>query len=286
MVLVVESKFLVIRLWDHICFNRRNSFFYIVVDMPNGFPLVGSFPYFKGTSYYYWPPRSNVGPMPNASLVHIFPMAPLGGGSTPPRGDSGLLKNKIWSFKGRRLYFRNHRKGNVGQSLAEPNGTSNGPWSEPPRGGSPTRPPWGGPPSGPHGGPLKRRFPCNLCYPLPILVAILALTLITPPLTKKVLLYPRYGIGFDLDVHIWVFRKAINASGKWNNVDIINLFYLILCDDIFWIGGKCHAKSPKLCFWWIRSYFLQTLLKGSKKRTSLHGALHVIKQKVDEKVEV
>ncbi len=54
----------------------------------------------------------------------------------------------------------------------------------------------------------------------------------------------------------------------------------------FWMGGKFHAKSPKLCFWWIGSYFLQTLLKGSKKQTSLHGALHVIKQKVDEKVEV
>ncbi len=32
-----------------------------------------------------------MGPMPNASLVHIFPMAPLGGGSGPPRGGSGLF---------------------------------------------------------------------------------------------------------------------------------------------------------------------------------------------------
>jgi hypothetical protein len=67
----------------------------IVVDMPNGFPFVGSSPYLKGTSYYYWPPRSNVGPMPNASLVHISPMASLGGGNGPPRGGSGLLKNNI-----------------------------------------------------------------------------------------------------------------------------------------------------------------------------------------------
>jgi hypothetical protein len=156
---------------------------------------------------------------------------------------------------GRRLYFRIHRKGNVGQSLANPNGTSNGPWSEPPRGGSP---------SGPLGGPLKRRFSHNLCYPLPTLVAILALTLITPLVTKKVLLYPRYVIGFDLDVHIWVFRKAINASGKWNNVDIINLLYLTLCDDIFEWGGKCHAKSPKLCFWWIGSYFCKHYWKVQK----------------------
>jgi hypothetical protein len=124
--------------------------------------------------------------MSNASLVHITPMAPLGGGSGLPRGGSGLLKNNIWSFKRRRSYFTSHRKGSVGQSLADPNGTSNGPWSEPPKGGSPSGPPWGGPPSGPPGGPLKRRFPCNLCYPLPILVAILAPTLITPPLTKKV----------------------------------------------------------------------------------------------------
>jgi hypothetical protein len=65
--------------------------------------------------------------MSNASLVHITPMAPLGGGSGLPRGGSGLLKNNIWSFKGRRSYFRSHRKGSVGQSLADPNGTSNGP---------------------------------------------------------------------------------------------------------------------------------------------------------------
>jgi hypothetical protein len=141
--------------------HRGIPFVLIVVDMPNGFPFVGSFPYLKGTSYYYWPPRSNVGPMPNARLVHISPMAPLGSGSGPPRGGSGLLKNNIWSCKGRRLHFR---KGNVGQSLAKRNGTSSGPRSEPPRGGSPNGPPWGGPPSGPHGGPLKRRFPCNLCY--------------------------------------------------------------------------------------------------------------------------
>jgi hypothetical protein len=143
--------------------------------------------------------------MPNASLVHIFPMAPLGGGSGPPRGGSGLLLNNIWSFKGRRLHFKSHRKGGVGQSLVDPNGTSNGPWSEPPRGGSPSGPPWGGPPSGPPSGPLKRIFPCNLCYPLPTLVAILALTSITPPLSRKVLLYPIYVLGFDHDVHILGF---------------------------------------------------------------------------------
>jgi hypothetical protein len=79
--------------------------------------------------------------MPNASLVHISPMAPSRGGSGPPRGSSGLLKNNIWSFKGRRLHFKNHRKGGVGQSLADSNGTSNGPQSEPPRGGSLSGPP-------------------------------------------------------------------------------------------------------------------------------------------------
>jgi hypothetical protein len=186
--------------------------------------------------------------MPNASLVHIFGMAPLGGGSGPLGGGRGLLINNIWSFKGRRLYFRSHRKGNVGQSLANPNGTSNGPWNEPPRGGSPSGPPWGGPPSGPPGGPLKTRFPCNLCYPLLILVTILALTLITSPLTKKVLLYPSYVIGFDLDVHFWVFRKVINASGKWNNVDIINLFYLTLWDDIFGWGENVLKSHPNCVF--------------------------------------
>jgi hypothetical protein len=63
-----------------------------------------------------------------------------------------------------------------------------------------------------------------------------------------VLLYPRYVIGFDLDVHIWVFRKAINASGKWNNVDIINLLYLTLCDDIFEWGENVMQSHPNCVF--------------------------------------
>ncbi len=149
--------------------------------------------------------------------------------------------------------------------MANPNGTSNGPWSEPPRGGSPSGPPWGGPPSGPPGGPLKRRFHCNLCYPLPTLVAILALTLITPPITKKVLLYLRYVIGFDLDVHIWVFRKAINASGKWNNVDIINLFYLTLCDDIFEWGENVMQSNPNCVFAELEVFFCKHYIEKFKK---------------------
>jgi hypothetical protein len=51
--------------------------------------------------------------MPNASLVHMSPMAPLGGNIEPPRGGSGLLKNNTWSFKGRRSHFKKHRKGDV-----------------------------------------------------------------------------------------------------------------------------------------------------------------------------
>jgi hypothetical protein len=49
--------------------------------------------------------------------------------------------------------------------------------------------------------------------------------------------------------------------------------------------GKMSCKVTQIVFLTNWSYFLQTLLKGSKKQTSLHGALHVIKQKVDEKVE-
>ncbi len=95
------------------------------------------------------------------------------------------------------------------------------------------------------------------------------------------LLYPRYIIGFDLDVHIWVFRKAVNASGKWNNVDIINLFYLTLCDDIFEWGENVMQSNPNCVFVELEVFFANTILKGSKKWTSLHGALHAIKQKVE-----
>ncbi len=143
--------------------------------------------------------------------------------------------------------------------MAKLDGTSNRPRSEPPRHGSPSGPPWGGPPSGPPGGPLKRRFPCNLCYALLTLVGILALTSITPPLSIKVLLYPIYVLGFGPDVHIWVFKKAINASGKWNNVDIINLFYLTLCDDIFEWGGNVMQNHPNCVFDKLEVNFANTI---------------------------
>jgi hypothetical protein len=46
----------------------------------------------------------------------------------------------------------------------------------------------------------------------------------------------------------WVFRNVIYASGKWNNVDIINLFYLILCDDIFEWGENVVQSHPNCVF--------------------------------------
>ncbi len=47
---------------------------------------------------------------------------------------------------------------------------------------------------------------------------------------------------------------------------------------------SCKVAHIEFLMNW--KFFWQTLLKGSKKRKSLHGALHVIKEKVDEKVEV
>jgi hypothetical protein len=52
-------------------------------------------------------------------------------------------------------------------------------------------------------------------------------------------------------------------------------------------GGKMSCKVTQIVFllnW--KFFFANTILKSSKKWTSLHGALHIIKQKVDEKVEV
>jgi hypothetical protein len=68
-------------------------------------------------------------------------------------------------------------------------------------------------------------------------------------------------------------------------VEIINLFYLTLCDDIFEWGENVMQSHPNCVFDELEVFFTNTI-ERLKKRTSLHGALHVIKQKVDEKVDV
>jgi len=62
--------------------------------------------------------------------------------------------------------------------------------------------------------------------------------LIQPPITpipspsRKSLFYPIYIIGTNLNVHVPVFHKAIQANGDKNDVDIINLLCFTCHDAI------------------------------------------------------
>lgn len=50
---------------------------------------------------------------------------------------------------------------------------------------------------------------------------------------KKVLPYPIYVFGFELNAHIQVLRKAITIDGEHNNMDIVNLLCFSFHDDIY-----------------------------------------------------
>jgi hypothetical protein len=53
------------------------------------------------------------------------------------------------------------------------------------------------------------------------------------PTNQKSLPYPIYSVGIDLDAHVQVFQKAIQAKGERNDPNIINLFCFTLKDVLF-----------------------------------------------------
>jgi hypothetical protein len=72
---------------------------------------------------------------------------------------------------------------------------------------------------------------------------------------QKSLSYPIYKAGTNLDAHVRVFRKAINANGEKDDANIINLFCFTLHDTIlewgdnFFCGvGKCFLETIKKSF--------------------------------------
>jgi DNA polymerase III delta subunit len=68
-------------------------------------------------------------------------------------------------------------------------------------------------------------------YPIPTSRA--TSILIVLPLTKKVLPYPIYVLGFELNAHIQMLRKAITIDGEHNKMDIVNLLCFSFHDDIY-----------------------------------------------------
>jgi len=72
----------------------------------------------------------------------------------------------------------------------------------------------------------------------------------TPHMIWKFFLYPIYNEGTDLDVHVRVFQKAINANGKKDDANIIILFYFTLCDTILeWEENLLQSKIVVLWSW-------------------------------------
>jgi hypothetical protein len=71
---------------------------------------------------------------------------------------------------------------------------------------------------------------------------------------RKSVPYPIYIVGIDLDAHVRVFKKAIQANGEKNDFDIVNMLCFTLRDGILeWGKFLCNptrlhlfAKDVKL----------------------------------------
>jgi len=107
-----------------------------------------------------------------------------------------------------------------------------------PLGGGGDPPGRGGPLSGgflqgfPVGGtnvPFGALWPGNLWNPW---YPPLAPTTPMAPSSRKSLPYPIYYVGTNLDAHVQVFKKAIQANGEKQDVNIMNLFCFTLMDAI------------------------------------------------------
>ncbi len=69
---------------------------------------------------------------------------------------------------------------------------------------------------------------------------------LNPPSTNKFLPYPIYTVGMDLNACVQVFYRSIEANGKKNDVDIINLFCFTFRDATFkW--GEIFIKAHLVC---------------------------------------
>lgn len=64
----------------------------------------------------------------------------------------------------------------------------------------------------------------------------------TPHPTRKSLSYFIYKEGTNLDVHLWVFRKAIHANEEKDDAYIINLFFFLLYMTPSWNGERISCN--------------------------------------------
>jgi hypothetical protein len=67
-----------------------------------------------------------------------------------------------------------------------------------------------------------------------------------PPSSRKSLPYPIYTAWMIPNALVWVFRKAIHVNREKNEVDIINLFFVTLCNAISkW--GENFMRTHQVC---------------------------------------
>jgi hypothetical protein len=74
-----------------------------------------------------------------------------------------------------------------------------------------------------------------------------SLPLMTPT-NQKSLPYLIYNVGTKPDAHVWVFRKAIQANGERNDLNIFNLFCFTLKDVILEWGEIFIQSHPNYTF--------------------------------------
>ncbi len=65
---------------------------------------------------------------------------------------------------------------------------------------------------------------------------------------RKSMPYPIYIVGTDLNAHVKVFKKVIEANGEYNNFDIVNFFYFTLKDGISKWEENFMPSQPSCSF--------------------------------------
>ncbi len=65
---------------------------------------------------------------------------------------------------------------------------------------------------------------------------------------RKSLPYPVYITGTNLNAHVRVFKKVIQANGEYNNFDIVNFFYFTLKAEISKWEENFMQSQPSCSF--------------------------------------
>jgi hypothetical protein len=97
--------------------------------------------------------------------------------------------------------------------------------------------------------------------------------------------HPIYNVRNDLDAHVQVLQKAIEANGERNDLNIVNIFCFTLRDAILEWAEIFMQSHLKCTFAKLEATFCKRYWKVQTYK-HVYMALRIIKQTLDEKMEV